>query len=305
MVPDLLRKKERILMSSVSEAIAPTVASPAGIAAKIQIGLVAAVAVVMYWQVIPSMVLDWWREEGYSYGFLIPPLAAYVAWSRRHRIAAEPVCPDRRGLFLTGFACLTYLIGRLGVEFFLTRTSLVLLLAGLAWTFWGVRRLQLLAFPLILLLSMVPLPTVVYYQVTAPLQLYSSSVATAFVRLLGLTIYRDGNIIYLPNISLGVAEACSGLHSALSLSITALLLGYVECSRLRTRAALLAVAIPIAIFFNVVRIAGTALLAEANPELATGFFHSFSGWIVYVAGSAVLLLTAWLLRALIERRVAR
>lgn len=292
-------------MSSVSEAIVPTVASRSGIAAKIQIALIAAVAVIMYWHVMPSMVLDWWQEEGYSYGFLIPPLAAYVVWSRRHRIAAEPVHSDARGLFLTGSACLIYLIGKLAVEFFLTRVSLVLLIAGFVWTFWGVRRLRVLAFPLVLLLSMVPLPTIVYYQITAPLQLFSSSVATTFVGLLGLSIYRDGNIIYLPNISLGVAEACSGLHSALSLSITALLLGYVESSRLRTRAALLALAIPIAILFNVVRIAGTAVLAEANPELATGFYHSFSGWIVYVAGSAVLFAAAWLLRALLERGVAR
>jgi exosortase len=259
--------------------------------------------VAMYWQVIPAMVLDWWKEEGYSYGFLIPPLVAYVVWCRRHRITAQPALFDGRGLWLTGSACLVYLAGRLAVEFFLTRASLVLLLAGLVWTFWGLRRLQALSFPLVLLFSMIPLPTVVYYQVTAPLQLYSSSIATGVVRLLGLTIYRDGNVIYLPNISLGVAEACSGLHSALSLSITALLLGYVEFSRFRTKAALLAVAIPIAILFNIVRIAGTALLAETNPELATGFYHSFSGWIVYVAGSVALFAAARLLRVVLERRV--
>lgn len=290
-------------MSSVSKAILPTIAESPGRAASGQIALIGAIAVVMYWHVIPAMVLDWWRDEGYSYGFLIPPLVAYVVWSRRSRIAAEPVYPDYRGLFVIASACLFYLAGRLAVEFFLTRTSLVLLIAGLVWTFWGLRRLQLLAFPLVLLFSMIPLPTVVYYQVIAPLQLYSSSMATMVVRLLGLTIYRDGNIIYLPNISLGVAEACSGLHSALSLSITALLLGYVECSRWRTRAGLLVLAIPIAIFFNIVRIAGTAVLAEANPELATGFYHSFSGWIVYVAGSVALFAAAQLLRVVLERRV--
>lgn len=289
-------------MSTASQAIAPAASRPARTAIKIQIALVAAVAVIMYWRVVPDMVLDWWREEGYSYGFLIPPLVAYVVWHRRYRIAAQSVQTDSRGLLLTGFACLVYLIGQLAVESFLTRTSLVVLVAGLVWTFWGVCRLQVLGFPLVLLFSMIPLPTVVYYQVTAPLQLYSSSMATAVVRLLGLTIYQDGNIIYLPNISLGVAEACSGLHSALSLSITALLLGYVECSLWRTRAALLAAAIPIAILFNIVRIAGTAILAEANPDLATGFYHSFSGWIVYVAGSVALFGAARVLCAVLEKR---
>jgi exosortase len=256
----------------------------------------------MYWHVVAAMVLDWWQEEGYSYGFLIPPLAAYATWSRRHSIAAEPVRADGRGLLLTALACLTYLVGRLGVEFFLMRLSLVLLFAGFIWTFWGIRRLRVLAFPLVLLASMVPLPTVLYYQVTARLQFYSSTLATGLARFIGLTIYQDGNIIYLPNTSLGVAEACSGLRSALSLFITALLLGYVECSKIRNRIVLLVLAIPIAIAFNVVRIAGTAVLADMNPELATGFYHTFSGWVVYVAGSVVLFAAAWLLRAVLEKR---
>jgi exosortase len=256
----------------------------------------------MYWQIVSSMVLDWWQEEGNSYGFLVPPLALYVAWSRRRSILAKPAFADARGLFLTASACLVYMVGRLAVESFLTRISLIMLLAGFIWTFWGARRLRALSFPLIVLASMVPLPAVVYYQVTAPLQLYSSSLATGVVRLLGLTIYQDGNIIYLPNTSLGVAEACSGLHSALSLFITALLLGYIECSRAATRIALVAIAVPIAIFFNVIRIAGTAFLADANPDLATGFYHSFSGWLVYVAGSAALFGACLAFRRIFERR---
>lgn len=289
-------------MSSISEATAVPAVVPSRVATRIYIGCAAAVLVLMYWHVVAAMVLDWWQEEGYSYGFLIPPLAAYATWSRRHSIAAEPVRADGRGLLLTALACLTYLVGRLGVEFFLMRLSLVLLFAGFIWTFWGIRRLRVLAFPLVLLASMVPLPTVLYYQVTARLQFYSSTLATGLARFIGLTIYQDGNIIYLPNTSLGVAEACSGLRSALSLFITALLLGYVECSKIRNRIVLLVLTIPIAIAFNVVRIAGTAVLADMNPELATGFYHTFSGWVVYVAGSVVLFAAAWLLRAVLEKR---
>lgn len=259
---------------------------------------------VMYWHVVGSMVQDWWQEEGNSYGFLVLPLALYVAWVRRYSVAAEPACPECRGLLITATACLLYLVGRLAVETFLMRISLVVLFTGLIWTFWGRHRLRVLAFPLVLLASMVPLPTVVYYQATAPLQLYASTLATVLVRLLGRTIYQDGNIIYLPGISLGVAEACSGLHSALSLSITALLLGYVQCWKLISRIALVAIAVPIAISFNVLRIACTAVLADANPDLATGFYHGFSGWIVYLAGSAVLFAVSVFVHRVLERRTA-
>lgn len=289
-------------MSTAYPAIAPLASTSSGTVARLRIAAISAVALLMYWHVVAAMVLDWWSDEGSSYGFLIPPVVAYVVWGRRNRLAAESIETDCRGLLVTGFACLTYVIGQLAVESFLTRASLVLLITGLIWTSWGWGRLRILAFPLILLASMIPLPTVVYYQATAPLQLYSSTLATNVARLLGLTIYQDGNIIYLPAISLGVAEACSGLHSALSLSITALLLGYVQCRKLVGRIALVAIAIPIAIFFNVIRIAGTAILADARPEFATGFYHAFSGWLVYVAGSAVLFGASRLVCCILEKR---
>jgi exosortase len=254
---------------------------------------------VLYATVLTDLAHDWWTDEGSSYGMLVPVMAGYIAWIKREEILAAPTQEDGRALWAVGGACLMYLVGRFGAEFFLTRTSFVVLLTGLIWLFWGTARLRKLSFPLVLLATMVPLPALVYNKIAIPLQLFSSGTATAIMQNFGLSVYRDGNIIELPRMTLGVAEACSGLHSITALAVGALLVGYIWCRRFHTRLALFLLAIPIAIALNVVRITGTAVLATHYAELATGFYHLFSGWLVFVASVGLLLLCArglhWLL----------
>jgi exosortase len=264
--------------------------------------LIVVPVVLMYWNVIFEMVSQWWSDEGSSHGFLIVPLALYIAWRQRKSVLAEPVAPETRGLLLSLLACVLYVIGRLAAEFFLARVSLVVLLAGIIWTFWGSGRLRRLAFPVLLLFTMVPLPTIVFNQLAGPLQLLASRLATGVARFCGVAVFRDGNVINLADVSLGVAEACSGLRSISSLIIAALLLGYIELKRLETRFVLFAVAIPAAILTNIVRVAGTALIADVYPSLALGFYHTFSGWLVFVAGLGLLLLATKTLKVLEGRR---
>jgi exosortase len=246
----------------------------------------------MYLPVIPDLVMDWWTDEGYSFGFLIPPLAGYIVWSRREAIRRVPARPDSRGLLLLAAGCLTYLLGAWGLEYFLSRISLVIVAAGLIWSLTGLARLKLMVFPLVVLVTMVPLPMIVYYQLTTPLQLLASSVAATIAQSLGVALYRDGNILQLATTPLGVAEACSGLHSAASLAVSALLVGYMECRLARNRVAIFLLAVPVAVGLNVLRVTGTALLAEWNPDLAMGFYHLFAGWLVFVAGFGILYLLA-------------
>lgn len=248
----------------------------------------AALMAVLYADVVPSMVAVWWDDPGYSHGILIPPLAAYIAWLRREELFAERAQSDARGLLLTACACLFYIVGRLGAEFFLTRISLVILIAGLVSTFWGFQRLRRLAFPLFLLVTMVPLPAILYNRLAAPLQLFASAVSTGSLQAAGITVFRDGNIIHLAQNTLGIAEACSGLRSLLSLTVLALVMGYVWCSTAGIRAAVFLLAIPTAIGVNVLRIVGTAVVSEKDPKLAEGFYHMFSGWLVFLAGFALL-----------------
>jgi len=195
-------------------------------------------------------------------------------------------------LWLIFLACLIFLSGKLAGEFFLARISIVLLLAGLAWTFWGLARFKTLFFPFVLLGTMVPLPAIVYNTVAAPLQLLASSGATDLAQMLGVSIYRDGNVIHLANTSLGVAEACSGLQSLPAMVVAALLLGFLEDASVMGRILLFMLSIPLAIAVNVLRVTGTALLADYRLEFALGFYHMFSGWLVFVLGFGTLWLIA-------------
>jgi exosortase len=242
----------------------------------------------LYHSVLADLAKDWWNEPALSYGMLIPPLAGYIIWLRRAQTIACMSTPDNRGLLLVAFACGMFMLGKLGAEFFLMRMSFVVLLAALTWTFWGTRRLKTLAFPFVLLSTMVPWPGVVYNSISAPLQLFASDMSARVVQMLGVSIYRDGNIIQLASTSLGVAEACSGLNSLSALMVGSLLLGYLVCFRLRTKIALFVFAIPLAMAVNILRIVGTAILADYNQEFAMGFYHSFSGWLVFVGGFGIL-----------------
>ena len=253
-----------------------------------QVSILVALIAVLYTTVLADLAHDWWTEPSFSQGLLIPPLALYVAWTRRNLTLGHPEAPDNRGLWLVGFSCLVYLLGKLSAEFFLPRMSFVFLLAGLAWTFWGYQRLRTLAFPLVLLATMVPLPTIFYNAIAAPLQLFASDVSTNLAQLLGIAVYRDGNIIHLASISLGVEEACSGLNSLSALMVVSLLIGYLICPRLSVRVLLFVLSIPLSIAVNILRVTGTAIIADYHEQFALGFYHSFTGWLVFIGGFAIL-----------------
>jgi exosortase len=247
---------------------------------------------ILFADVLSYLAYDWWTVPAYSQGMLLPPFALYVAWLSRDRILRHPATADLRGLSLTVAACLLFVLGAAAAEYFLTRMSFVVLLAGLVWTFWGLGRTKELSFPLILLATMVPLPAMVYNSLAAPLQLFASDVAASVATAAGVSVFRDGNILQLAGGSLGVAEACSGLNSLSSLMVGGLLLGFIVCSSTAARVLLFCSAIPFAIAINVVRVAGTAIAADYDQELAMGFYHSMSGWLVFAAGFGCLYLAA-------------
>lgn len=268
----------------------------------VPLSAIAALLAALYWNVVPSMVEVWMTDDAYSHGILIPPLAAYIAWMQRDEILAVPATQHSSGLALTAFGCFVLLIGKIGAEFFLTRISMVIILTGLILTFWGFGRLRKMLFSLILLATMVPLPQIVYNKMATPLQLFSSVVASSTLQAMGIPVYRDGNIMNLAEISLGVAEACSGLRGMSSLTVLGLVIGFFLCRTTLARTLLVVLAIPTAIFMNVVRIVVTALMARQDPALAEGFFHSFSGWIVFLCGFGILYGFAAAFSSIEERR---
>jgi len=266
----------------------------------VQVGIVVVLLWVLFASVLADMAHDWWIEPAWSQGVLLPPLVLYIAWTLRERVFRNPAVPDLRGLFLTAFACATYVLGRLASEFFLTRFSFVILLTGLISTFWGFKRLRALGLPLLLLATMVPLPVMLYNSLAGPLQLLASEGATRIAQSAGVSVFRDGNIIQLAGVTLGVAEACSGLNSLSALIVGSVLLGYLMCSSWPARIALTVSSVPLAVGVNVIRVAGTAILADINREFALGFYHALSGWLVFVVGLGLLYLAALLLHATLD-----
>lgn len=256
---------------------------------------------ILYAWTLGDLAHDWWIFPNLSQGMLIPPLALYLAWQDRSRTLALPVESDWRGAFLLLLSSVLFLAGKLGAEFFLPRISFVLLLMALTWMFWGGARLRALAFPFMLLATMVPLPALIYNSVATPLQLLASEMATRLAQACGVSVYQDGNIIHLATTSLGVEEACSGLNSLSALIVGSLLLGHVYSCRGLTRGLLLALSLPIAIAANILRVTGTAILADWDQDLALGFYHTFAGWLVFVVGYGMLFLTTKALRHFLDK----
>ena len=276
-----------MMTAAQSEALSPPQTKPPLF--WIQIGVGVALILALYGDVLIKLANDWLSDPVSSQGLLIPPLALYMAWLRRNATLSLPLLPDWRGVLLTGAACMLFVCGKLAAEFFVSRISFVILLAGVIWTFWGAPRLKTLTFPLLLLATMIPLPAIVDSALAAPLQLLASDAATNAAQFLGVSIYRDGNIIHLAHTSLGVERACSGLSSLSSLVLLSVMLGFLQCSRPVTRILLFASSIPIAIGVNALRVTATAVLADYDEKFAMGFYHSFTGWLVFLPGLRIAL----------------
>jgi exosortase len=265
-----------------------------------EIGSIAVLAGLIYARTLAGLFDDWWNDPSFSQGLLLPPLAFYFAWLDRKAVMGMPAAPSRAGLWAMAAGCFVFLAGKLAAEFFLQRFSLMLVLAGVIWLYWGKARLRRLAFPLILLATMIPLPALIYNTATAPLQLFASEMAARIAQLFNVSIYRDGNIMELAHISLGVDEACSGLNSFSALLVAAVLLGRFMCDRFPARALLFLLSAPLSIAVNVLRVAGTAILADYNETFALGFYHTFAGWLVFVVGFFAFVGIAKLTHAVLE-----
>jgi exosortase len=258
------------------------------------LGAALALAAAMVWVyggIMVSLGRQWANDDNYSHGFFVIPLAAFFAWERRDALRRAERRPSAVGLLIIGASLLLLVAGRLGAELFLTRVSLVGVLVGITLYILGRAHLRVLAFPLAFLLLMIPLPSIVFNQIAFPLQLLASRVGETAIAAAGIPVLREGNVLQLPTRDLEVAEACSGIRSLVSLLMLAIVLGYFTERRTGARVLIALAAVPIAIAANAARVAGTGLASELiSPAAAEGFFHSFSGWLVFVVAFAGLML---------------
>jgi exosortase len=252
--------------------------------------LVVAGFLVLYRQVAAQLVSDWWNDGNASHGFFVIPIALYLAWERRRQLAVAAVEPRISGLFVVLAGFLVLAAGTLGAELFLMRVSAVGAVVGIIAFFYGWRHVRILAFPLAFLLLMIPLPAIVLNKIALPLQFLASRVGESVIQLARVPVLREGNVLVLSNVSLEVAEACSGIRSLLSLVTLAIVLGYVADPRGWVRTALAFAAIPVAVIANGLRVAGTGLAAHRfGPAVAEGAVHEFSGWAVFLVAAILLI----------------
>jgi exosortase len=256
-----------------------------------------AVFVWTYWPVIPPLVLQWWDEEEYSHGFIVPIIAGVLVWLNKDALRQVPVRPAYAGLLVMGLSLAIYAVGIVGVDLFLQRVSMVSMIAGALLYVAGWRVLWCLAFPLAYLLLMIPLPQVVFNPVAFRLQLLAAQVATDTLQLLDVPVYREGNIIHLAQVSLDVERACSGIRSLISLLAIGIPLAYVIEQKTWTRALIMVMVVPIAIAANVARVTVTGILAHyVSIETALGVFHTVGGFAVFMLGATLLLLFSWVVK---------
>lgn len=259
--------------------------------------VIAVLLSVLYYRVAVKLVYDWYTIPDYSHGFLVPLFAAFLVWDKRKVLSDTPVKQTWSGLVLVVFSIALLILGVYGVELFTTRMSFVLLLTGLIWTLFGTAILRVLRFPLLVLVLAIPFPAILFNQITFPLQLLASRIASDILPFLGVPTLHEGNVIELPIMKLEVAEACSGIRSLMSLFTLAVFYGYF-LERTTSRRVILALAsIPIAVTANVARIVGTGLCVQYwDPEKALGFFHEFSGWVMFIVSLVCLYLVHRVMR---------
>jgi exosortase len=285
----------------------------------------AAALAFVYASVLAKLGRDWWTDENYSHGLLIPFIGGYILWMEAPRLSRASKSPS---LLWGGAAILCALFalwaGTVGAELYVQRMSLVLMLAGVAIYFWGFPVLRFALVPLILLVLAIPIPAIIFNKIAFPLQLFASRCAVGAMRLFDIPVLRQGNVIELmprgarETRKLEIVEACSGIRSLMTLVTLAVVLAYFTHPKsdepdapggggpgllsfwkrysFWRSAIIIASAVPIAILTNAMRVSGTGVLAHYyGTEVADGFFHSFSGWVVYIVAFLLLFAVGWLL----------
>lgn len=273
------------------------------------VGVVVILAVLLgavYWKILRALAIQWWDDANYSHGFLVPLFSLYLVWQQRAALRTLPRSGSLLGVpvILAGIGAL--ILGDLGAENFLMRSSLIVIIAGLILFHLGTHVFRAVLFPLAFLFFMVPLPGVIFYAVAFPLQRLAAEQAAWTLDALGVPVLLDGNIIHLAQLSLGVTEACSGIRSLISLFAGTVAWAYLLLPTGWAMVIFVAATVPITILANAARVVLTGLIGQQfGVQYAIGFFHEFTGWAIYIFAFVCLLATHSLIRSLLGRRWRR
>jgi len=270
-----------------------------------QVIVLGALVLILYWSTIGGLVKQWWTDSDYSHGFIVVIFSGYLLWRNRAKLKETEIRPSLAGIPWIAAAMAALILGTFGAELFLARASFVILLGGLVVYFLGWKMLRTVAAPWVVLFLMIPLPVIVFNEIALPLQFLASKLAGNTLDILGVPALREGNVITLPSISLNVVEACSGIRSLMALITLAIFYGLLMEKKIWVRAVLVVLAIPLAVGINSLRIVGSGLLGQNfGKEYAEGFFHEFSGIVVFAATLAALVLLHAVTKMALRKKAA-
>jgi len=257
----------------------------------ILLGLLLGSFVLAYLPVWKGLVAAWYNSDDYSHGFFIIPISLYIVWQKWNNLARTPTRPSAWGLGVLVLALLMYIIGSLGEIATVSSFSMVVVLAGVVLYLWGFQFLKELAFPLFILLFMIPVPAQIYSTLTIPLQLLVSQVSTGIAGFAGIPVFREGNVIFLPHRTLEVVQACSGLRSMMTLLTLAAVFGYFTLRSNLSRTILLVFSIPAAIIVNIVRVlVMIAAFYCFDFDLTSGATHTVFGVAIFALALVLIAL---------------
>jgi exosortase len=263
----------------------------------LKFGLLICLVLFLYFPDITSMVSDWASKKEYSHGFLIPLISAYIIWTQRAALRLSPMQPDVKGIFILIIGIALLILGNVAFEPYTRRFSLIITMLGLIYFLGGIKIGRILLFPVGYLVFMIPIPYIIMKTIAVNLRLISAKITFFTLNLIGIPIVREGVNLELPNISLEVADLCTGILSIVAITALSVLYAYFTQRHLLSKIALVVFSIPIAIFSNMFRLMVTVGLAYAFGEKVLGsVVHQFHGTFNFLITIALLVLLGSLIR---------
>lgn len=243
-----------------------------------------------------NMVQRWDNSEEYGYGYMIPVITLFLIWQRKDKLELLPFTGSWQGVGLLTVGVLITLVGQLSALNSITQYGYVVAIIGGIYALLGGVAFRIVLVPLLLLFLMVPLPAFLFNNLSSQLQLISSEIGVAVIRLFGVSVNLEGNVIDLGTYKLQVVEACSGLRYLFPLLALSIIASYFYQAAAWKRIVVILSSIPITVLMNSFRIGVIGVLVEYyGIEQAEGFLHDFEGWIVFMACVAILIGEIWIL----------
>lgn len=246
-------------------------------------------ALAAYWGGLAELVSRWNNQEEYGHGYFIPLIAIWFLWHRRQALQQSLGTPSWAGPILVAIGTIGLLLGELTAIYVLIQFGFILTLIGLILAYGGFSLLRVSILPVLFLIFAIPLPYFIDAQLSWRLQIISSQLGVGFLRLLGTSVFLEGNVIDLGTYKLQVVEACSGLRYLYPLLSIGFLMAYMYKASFWKKALIFLSTVPITVVMNSARIAMVGILVNQwGSEQAEGFVHYFEGWVIFMICLGVL-----------------